>query len=308
MPTFEKTPSRLLVILAFASLYIIWGSTYLFILYAIETIPPFITVGTRFVCASLLLLAWSLLRGEKLPPLRDTGMIGLGGVLMLFVGNGAVTWSEQFVPSGLAAVIVATVPLWFVLLDKREWRYHFSNRWIIIGLLTGFAGVVLLFSGKGAAASTASHPWLPYLVLVAGTIGWATGSLYSKYKPVKASTTMKASIQMMAGGILAYVVSIFSGEPGHFHLSAVSWSSIGALLYLTLAGSVIAYMAYIWLLSTRPAAVVGTYAYVNPVVAVFLGWLFVGETITGKQVLALIVVLAGVLLVNFAKDTKTIKT
>ncbi|MDB5196401.1 MAG: EamA family transporter [Flaviaesturariibacter sp.] len=307
MPTTTKAPSRVLIFLAFASLYLIWGSTYLFILYAIETIPPFFTVGSRYVIAGLLLLGWSLLRGEKLPPIDMIGKIAIGGVLLLFVGNGAVTWSEQYLPSGLAAVIVATVPLWFVLLDKRQWSYHFSNKWIIIGLLTGFAGVVLLFSGKGSNRSSANYSWLPYLVVVAGTIGWAIGSLYSKYKPVEASTTMKAAIQMLAGGILAYIVGFSSGEHRHFYLQQVSASSLGALLFLIIAGSVVAYMAYIWLLSIKPASVVGTYAYVNPVVAVFLGWAFVGETISQLQVLALCVVLAGVLLVNFAKDVKPLQ-
>lgn len=300
-----KEPSTALVVAAFAALYLIWGSTYLGILYGIQTIPPMLMVGSRFLIAGALLLGWCLVRGEKLPPPHSLAAIALGGVLMLFVGNGAVTWAEQYLPSGLAAIIVATVPLWFVLLDKRQWRYHFSNRWILAGLLVGFAGVMLLFSGK-ASGSILGSPMkvLSFFVLIAGTIGWAVGSLYSKYKPVMGSTFMKVAVQMLAAGLLAMAVGLASGEGAKFSWSALSATSVWALAYLIVFGSLVAYLAYIWLLGVRPPSLVGTYAYVNPIVAVFLGWAIAGEPITRQQVLALSVILAGVILVNFSKDKK----
>jgi drug/metabolite transporter (DMT)-like permease len=304
----SKAPSRGLVLLAFAALYLIWGSTYLAILYAVETIPPFFTVAARYLMAGLILLVWSLARGEKLPGLRTTGILSLAGVLMLFIGNGAVTWSEQYLPSGLAAVIVATVPLWFVVLDRGQWVHHFSNRWIIAGLLTGFAGVVLLCLAKKTDDAGKGHHVVAYFVVIAGTIGWAMGSLYSKYKPVEASTTMKSGVQMLAGGALALVVGLLSGEAIGFRPAHVSTSSLWALLYLVIMGSVVAYLSYIWLLGIRPAALVGTYAYVNPVVAVLLGWAFVGEELNRWQVLALFIILLGVILVNLAKEKKTTST
>lgn len=301
--TTQKEPSKALVIAAFAALYIIWGSTYLGILYAIETIPVFMMIGARFLIAGLLLLGWCLLKGEKLPSLKSFGVMGAGGVLMLFVGNGAVVWAEQHISSGLTAIIVASVPLWFVILDKRQWHYYFSNKLIIVGLLVGFAGVLLLFAGKGSIDLTGDKmSLLSFLVLTIGTIGWAVGSLYSKYKTVEGSTTVKAAVQMLAAGVAAMIVAFITKEHQEFSFSQVSATSAIALGYLIVMGSLVAYMAYIWLLSVRPPSLVGTYAYVNPIVAVFLGWWIASEQITSQQVIALSVVLAGVLLVNLSKD------
>jgi drug/metabolite transporter (DMT)-like permease len=221
---------------------------------------------------------------------------------MLFVGNGAVSWSEQYLPSGLAAIVVATVPLWFIVLDKRQWGYHFSNARIMTGILIGFAGVFMLFSGKGSANLASSHEKvIAFLVLITGTIGWAIGSLYSKYKKVEASVTMKAAVQMLTAGLVALVAAFVTGENKDLHIAAISYQSIIALIYLTTMGSLVGFMSYIWLLSVRPASQVGTYAYVNPAVAVFLGWLVLHETITAPQILALLVILAGVILVNLKK-------
>jgi drug/metabolite transporter (DMT)-like permease len=299
----HTAPSKTLIIAAFAALYIIWGSTYLGILYAIQSIPPFLMAGSRFLLAGSLMLAWCIIKKEKAPSLKSTAFIALSGLLMLFVGNGAVTWAEQHIPSGLAAIIVATVPLWFVLLDKRQWRYHFSNKWIIIGLLVGFAGVLLLFAGKSSANILGDKiKIISFFVLIAGTIGWAVGSLVSKYKKVDGSTLMKIAVQMLAAGVAFFIAGFLSGEGRRFAWSAVTTTSILAVLYLALFGSLVAYSAYVWLLSVRTPSLVGTYAYVNPIVAVFLGWAFVGEVIGQQQVIALSVILLGVVLVNFSKD------
>ena len=211
------------------------------------------------------------------------------------MGNGAVTWVEQYLPSGLAAIIVATVPLWFVLLDKRQWSFYFSNKGIILGLLIGFAGVILLFAGKAAANIFDSKiKIISLFVLIIGTLGWTAGSLYSKYKKMEGSTMMKVAIQMLAAGIAFAITGLISGEQKTFVLSNVSATSVGALLYLIVFGSLIGYLAYMWLLSVRPASLVGTYAYVNPVVAVFLGWAFVNETISTQQMIGLGVIITGV--------------
>jgi drug/metabolite transporter (DMT)-like permease len=301
----KKEPAKGLVIAAFAALYIIWGSTYLGMLLAIKSIPPFLMAGTRFLVAGILLYGWCMFRGEKLPSFDSVLKISLGGVLMLFIGTGAVVWAEQYIPSGLVAIIVATVPLWFVLLDKQHWKENLSNKMILFGLLTGFAGVLLLFAGKSAVAITGDKmKMLSFFVLAIGTIGWAIGSLYSKYKKVKGTTTIKAAIQMLAAGIVYLIAGLLAGEQNDFAPHDVSATSIGALIYLILLGSLVGYMSYIWLLSVRSPTLVGTYAYVNPVVAVFLGWLVVGEQITRQQVIALSVVLAGVILVNFAGGKK----
>ncbi len=303
--TAQKTPSKTAVIAAFAAIYIIWGSTYLGILYAIKTIPPFFMAGTRFLVAGLLLLGWCFFKGEKLPDTNSILKIAFSGLLMLFIGNGAVTWVEQYLPSGLAAIIVATVPLWFVLLDKREWKFYFSNKGIILGLLIGFAGVVLLFAGNAATNIFDSQiKIISLFVLMIGTIGWTVGSLYAKYKTMEGSTTMKVGLQMLAAGIAFAITGVASGEQNGFSVNEVGSTSIIALLYLIIFGSLVGFLAYMWLLSVRPASLVGTYAYVNPVVAVFLGWAFVNETISTQQMIGLGIIILGLLLVNLSKDKK----
>jgi drug/metabolite transporter (DMT)-like permease len=304
----SKAPAKSLVIAAFAAIYIIWGSTYLGILLAIETIPPFMMAGTRFLIAGLLLLAWARARGEKLPERSSVGRISLSGVLMLFIGNGAVTWVEQYLPSGLAAIIVATVPLWFVLLDRKQWKFYFSNRQIILGLCIGFAGVILLFAGKEAAGLFNDRmKFISLLVLMLGTLSWTAGSLYAKYREMQGSTLMKVAIQMTAAGLSFILVSFLAGEWNDFSLASVSGESLAALLYLVIFGSMIAYMAYMWLLGVKPASLVGTYAYVNPVVAVFLGWLVANERIGIQQAIGLAVILVGLMIVNFSKEKIPVK-
>ena len=304
MTAVQKQP-KALIILAFLALYIIWGSTYLGIKYAIQTIPPFFMVGIRFSIAGLLLLVWCIIKKESLPSLKSIGLISLAGILMLFIGNAAVVYAEQYLPTGLVSILVATVPLWFVILDKRQWRFHFSNKLIIVGLLIGFAGVLMLFAGKGSIGITGSKmKIISFFILIAGSIGWAIGSLYSKYKKTDGSTIVKVAIQMLAAGVVAIIAGFINKEQHVFEISKVSLTSILALCYLITMGSLVAFIAYIWLLSVRPPSLVGTYAYVNPVVAVFLGWLIADEIITTQQIIALAIVLLGVLLVSLSKEKK----
>lgn len=301
----RKEPSALWVVAAFAAIYLIWGSTYLAIMIAIRDIPPLLMAGIRFLIAGVLLYFFARFRGESTPGWRSFGSISLAGILMLFLGTGAVVWSEQYLSSGLTAIIVATVPLWFVLLDKRQWRFNFSNKWIIAGLLIGFIGVLLLFADK-RTFGFAGDKWkiISFFVLTGGSIAWAIGSLQAKYRTVEGSTVMKAAIQMIAAGSCSVLAGLLGGEHHRLVWSAVSQDSVLALLYLIIIGSLVGYMAYVWLLSVRSPALVGTYAYVNPVVAVFLGWLIIGEVISGQQVIALAVILAGVILVTLSKELK----
>jgi len=204
----------------------------------------------------------------------------------------------------LAAIIVATVPLWFVLLDRRQWHYYFSNRQIILGLCIGFAGVILLFSGKSAAHLFEDRMRIiSLIVLLIGTLSWATGSLYAKYRKIQGSTLVKVAIQMTAAGI-AFLLMAFFFESQDPRAGSMTWTSMLALMYLIVFGSMIAYMAYMWLLSVRPASLVGTYAYVNPVVAVLLGWMVAGEKIGSQQIIGLAVILCGLFIVNFSKEKK----
>jgi drug/metabolite transporter (DMT)-like permease len=297
----HKEPSKALIILAFAAIYIVWGSTYIAILFAIKHIPVFTMSGMRFFTAGLILYTWCRLQGQPTPKLSAVLQISFSGVLMLFFGTGAVAWVEQYIPSSLAAIIVATVPLWFVIIDKRQWSFHFSNKWFVIGLVAGFAGVLLLFADrKTFSFSGDSMKLVSFFVMIAGSISWAVGSLFLKYKKIEATPAMKAAIQMMAAGIVFFIVSVVTKEEVIW--SSITVSSILGLIYLICMGSLLGYMAYIWLLGVRPPSVVGTYAYVNPVVALFLGGLIIHEQITRHQVIALAVILIGVLLVNIPKD------
>lgn len=297
--------SKALVLAAFAAVYMIWGSTYLAIFFAVKTIPPFLMAGTRFLVAGLALMIWALVKGQQIPDGRSILKISVGGILMLALGNASLGWVEQNLPSGLAAILVATVPLWFVILDKRQWVYYFSNKQIVFGLVIGFAGVILLFAGKGSAdLFTSRVKIMSLIVLLIGTIGWTVGSLYSKYQKINGSTLMKVAIQMLASSIVIFICSFAFHEQKGFSLSDVSWHSVLALAYLVVMGSLVAYMAYIWLLSIRPASLVGTYAYVNPVVAVFLGWLIAGEHVSLQKIIGLAVIIAGLVVVNMSKEKK----
>ena len=299
----QKNPSKALIVTAFALLYIIWGSTYLGILIAVKSIPPFLMAGTRFVIAGIILYTWCRLKGEATPDIKSIGHISLSGILLLFIGNSGLVWVEQYLPSGFAAIVIATTPLWFVILDKRQWKFHFANKPIIIGLLIGFAGVLSLFAGKSDIHfSDNKMQLISFFVLVLGSISWASGTLYSKYKKANGSNAMKAAIQMMAAGLVAAATSISTGEMHQFSWNNVSVEAIMAVAYLITFGSLIGYMSFVFLMSVRPPSIVGTYAYVNPVVAVFLGWLFAHEQITWHQVIALAIILTGVIIVNFSKE------
>ena len=294
----KTNPSGGMIVAAFAAIYLIWGSTYLAILYGLKTMPPFLMSGLRFFTAGAILLAWRLAQGER-PLARPSLQNAVAGIFMLFGGTGAVVWVEQYITSGLAAITVASLPFWFVLLDYRQWSYNFSQKLILGGIAIGFVGVLTLFASDSGQIS--GHTLFAMLVLLAGCISWAGGSLFLKYTPNSQSTTLNAGIQMLAAGLFSLLFSGATGEMQSFSLADVSLESWLGLTYLITFGSLLAYLSYVWLLSVRPVVQVGTYAYVNPVVAVMLGTLFAQEPFSGRQLLALLVILAGVLLINLPK-------
>ncbi len=294
----KTLPPTGLVVAAFAAIYLIWGSTYLAILFGLKTMPPFIMSGIRFAIAGAILLAWRYLQGER-PASKPTLQNAIAGVFMLFGGTGAVVWSEQHITSGMAAIVVAGMPFWFVLLDYRQWSYNFSQKLVLGGIVIGFVGVLTLFGADSAHFSEKAI--FAMLVLLVGCISWAGGSLYLKYNSNSQSSMMNAGVQMLAAGIFSLVVGWAAGETKTFSFAAVSAESWLGLSYLITFGSLLGYLSYVWLLGVRPVVQVGTYAYVNPVVAVVLGWLFANEPFSGRQLVALAVILAGVLLINLPK-------
>jgi drug/metabolite transporter (DMT)-like permease len=301
--------SKWTIILAFAAVYIIWGSTYLAILIGIKEIPPFLLSALRFLLAGAALYAWCLWKKEPIPSWKDIGINAVCGILMLFGGTVSVTWAEQYISSSLAAIIVTSLPFWFVLLDKKQWSYYFSHKMIIAGLLLGFVGVALLVSFGHTTSPNAAEKGKQIagaLVIVGGGIAWTIGSLFSKYRPASSSLLVNGSIQLLATGIFTGLISLINGEPQNMEWSQVSTPSWLALAYLATMGSIVAYLSYLYLLKMRPAAQVSTYVYVNPIVALLLGALVASEPIGWWQVIALLIILCGVLLVNMPKYSKAL--
>jgi drug/metabolite transporter (DMT)-like permease len=311
-----KTPSNVLVVAAFATVYIVWGSTYFFIRISLEHIPPYILGAMRFIASGVLMLAWCALRGEKIFSWKYIRPAVISGLLLLGIGNGGLIWSEQYLASSLAAILLAAGPIWFVLLDKSKWKENFSSKATVIGLLVGFGGVILLFgerllhsfgnahaSGDGGTVQGVGGHWqlIALGVLIIGSVSWAAGSLYSKYRAAGNPNSINAGWQMLAAGIAFVPASWGSGELSHFHLQDVSTTSWLAVLYLVTMGSLAGYTAFTWLLQVRSATQVSTHAYVNPVVAVLLGVFFAGENMSPIQLLGLAIILVSVLLINLAK-------
>lgn len=300
----NKNASPFLVILSFATVYTVWGSTYFFILKALQGFPPMFLGALRFIIAGLIMLGWSFLRGEKMFILKDIKHSALSGILMLFVGTGIVIWVEQYLPSAFVAILVSAAPLWFVLMDKPKWKENFTNKATITGLIIGFIGIVLLFSEKINSAFSLGGNHAEFgsmLLLLVGSLSWTAGSLFSKYKATSGSNTVNVGWQMLAAGIPFIPISFLLGEPQHLQWKSIPVNAWLSVLYLIFFGSIAAYTAYVWLLQVRPAAQVSTYAYVNPVVAVLLGVLFASEKISFVQLLGLAIILGSVLLINLAK-------
>lgn len=296
-----------MVVLAFATVYIVWGSTYFFIQRALEGFPPFFLGAFRFIIAGLLMLGWSLMQGEEVFSWKVMKPAIVTGLLLLFVGNGVIIWVEQFLPSAMVAIMVSSAPLWFVLLDKPKWSENLSNKSTIVGLVIGFAGVILLFYEKIMATMSSlnsSRDLFAMVLVVFSSMAWAGGSLYSKYNSVSNSATVNSTWQMLAAGIAFIPGTFISGEWAAINISAIPMNAWLATIYLILIGSIAGFSAYVWLLKVQPATKVSTYAYVNPVVAVLLGIFFAHESITPLQISGLIVILGSVLLINLHKYRK----
>ncbi len=303
----QKSASPLMVIIAFATVYIVWGSTYFFIKMAVDGFPPLLLGALRFLTAGILLLTWCKFKGEQIFIKRNIIHAAVTGFLLLVIGNGAVIWVEQTLPSAMVAIMVSSAPIWFVLFDKQNWRVNFKNTSTIIGLVIGFAGVVLLFSEqiRGLFDSSTGLSKLPgMLLLLIGAMSWASGSLYSKYNNTQGSASVNTAWQMLAAGLIFLPSSFLTHEVQNLQWQNIPTHSWLALLYLVIFGSIAAFSAYVWLLQVRPATQVSTYAYVNPVIAVILGVLFAHESITLLQVGGLVIILGSVLLINLSKYRK----
>ncbi len=294
-----SNPPRWQVIAAFAAVYLIWGSTYLGIRFAIETIPPYLMAGTRFLAAGVLLYVWQRLYGVPRPNrLHWRSALIIGGLLLLG-GNGSVTWAEQRVPSGLASLLIATVPLWISLLDWLRPGGTRPGGRVIAGLVVGFVGMVVLVGPTSLAGGSQVDP-AGALALLGAALSWAVGSLYSRTPHAQQpdSPLMGTAIEMLAGGALLMMVALVRGELTRFDPAAVSLRSGLALGYLILFGAIVGFSCYIWLLKVTTPARASTYAYVNPIVAVFLGWALASEPLSPRTLIAAPMIIAAVVLIT----------
>jgi drug/metabolite transporter (DMT)-like permease len=288
--------SRASILAGFAAIYVVWGSTYLAIRVAIDSIPPFLMAGARFLVAGAALYAWSRLRGAPAPTRRQWTTGAIVGAFLLLGGNGGVVWAEQRVASGVAALLVATVPLWIVVL---EWMRGGKRPGLgtAAGVALGLAGLGLLVE-PGGLMGGGRIDTLGVVVLVAASLSWSIGSLYSRSHASADNPLLGSGVQMLMGGAWLVLFSLVTGDAMRLDASAVTGRSLLALLYLILFGSLVGYTAYIWLLGVTTPSRVATYAYVNPVVAVFLGWLILDEPVTTRVLVAAGVIVAAVALIT----------
>ncbi|MDN3582141.1 EamA family transporter [Mucilaginibacter flavus] len=304
----QKKAPTLWVIVAFATVYIVWGSTYFFIQMAVHGFPAMLMGALRYTMAGLLMLGWCAIKGDRIWVTKDVIKSGISGLIMLFVATGIVFWVEQTLPSAMVAITVSTGPIWFVALDKVNWRVNFKSKSTIGGLVMGFAGVILLF-GEQVNKAFIGNPSAPsvsaMLLLVLGPVAWSAGSLYSKKHATTGPARLNSAWQMIIAGIAFIPAGIAHHEFSGFSLMNVPAHAWWAIVYLILFGSIAAFSAYVWLLQVKPATQVSTHSYVNPVIAVLLGVLFAAEHISLLQVIGLVVILLSVLLINLAKYRKT---
>lgn len=282
------------LVLAFIAIYFVWGSTYLAIRYAVESIPPLLMMGTRSLVAGLIIVAWSRLRGDPWPKTEHFPALFIIGALFFLVGHGLLAWAEQTVPSGLAALLVATEAAWIALIESVVVGFYVLGKRGIAGLALGFVGIALLVLPTGDFGSGHTNI-IGAVAVVVGALSWSCGAVYSRVAKLPSSPMMTAGLEVIIGGILLLLTGALFGEFGELH--AVSMRSLLSLLYLIVFGSVVTFTAYVWLLTKISATRVSTHTYANPVIAVLLGWIFAGESLTFLTTIAGAVIVLSIYLV-----------
>ncbi len=290
------------ILLAFAAIYVIWGTTYLAMAIAVQSLPPFAIAGSRFVVAALVLIAIMTCRGVGLPTLRQWKWAAIIGCCLVVGGNGLVMWGIQKIPSGICAVVIATMPLWMTLFDWLFYRGPKPGWRVCLGLVLGLAGIVLLIGPSQLSTEQARWHLPSMLAVVCAPIFWSLGSLHSRQVDLPENVFMSTGVQMLCGGTVLLGVSVLLREPFSIDWSAVQWSSVAAVVYLAIFGSLVALTSYMWLLKNAVASRVATYTYINPVIAVFLGWWVLSEPITWTTFLAIVVIVSAVAMIVTLKQ------
>ena len=293
--------------IALLALYIVWGSTYLAIRFAVETIPPFMHAALRFLLSGAILYIWRRMAGDEAPTLSNWKATAIVGAALLLGGNGLVAWAEQTVPSGIAALMISTSPFWLVLFEafrsgggKPTWQS-------IVGLIMGFGGVFLLIGPAEILGTSAKFDTFGIVLLLLAPISWSMGSIYARGADMPKSTLLGTGMEMLTGAVALFLVSLFKGEFSGFSFAQVSTQSWLGLLYLVTFGSLVGFVAYGWLLHNAPVSLLSTYAYVNPVVAVFLGWLLANEKLTPQMGVASAIIIGSVILIKSARQVSAKK-
>lgn len=287
---------------ALFSLYIIWGSTYLAIRFAVETLPPFLHASIRFLISGLILYLWRRAAGDTVPTKSNWKATAIVGTFLLLGGNGLVSLAEKTVPSGIAALLITTSPFWLVLFEAMRSGGTKPNWLSILGLLIGFSGVFILVGPAEIAGAGHKFDTFGVILLLIAPILWSSGSIYARGADMPKSTLMSTGMQMLAGSVSLFIVSVATGELSGFSFADVTARSWWGLIYLITFGSLVGFVSYGWLLHNAPVSLTSTYAYVNPVVAVFLGWLFAGEELNARTVVASAIIIGSVVLINYARQ------
>lgn len=287
--------------LALAAVYLIWGSTYYAIKVLVHTVPPFFVSGFRFIFAGLILLAWELLRGTSMPTGREWLTGTVTGIAMIVFGYGSVVWTSQFTPSAIIAIMVSAVPIWMTVLSLLNPSYANPKLRVYVGLIIGLIGVTIMVNPFDIGAESSIKLEHAALILI-GTLGWSLGSLYSARAPRHKSMFMSIALQMTVGGFALCMVGVITGELNSLRLESFTWEAWVALFYLVIFGSLIAFSAYIYLLNNVAPSLAGTYAFVNPLVAMVIGSVLAGELLTARDLVAAAVILAGVVLITLGQS------
>ncbi len=298
----KNSPSSLFIWLAMISVYVVWGSTYLAIRLAVQTMPPFLMAGVRFIIAGSVLYLCRRMLGDPNPSLAEWRSAAIVGLFLLVGGNGGVVWAEQRVPSGIAALLVGTSPLWMILIDRFLPSGRRPHRWAFLGVGLGFLGIVVLMDPFQSISATEIIDSNGAGILLGASFLWSIGSLYSRQAQLPPSPLLGTGMEMLTGGLGLILLGILTGEMGRLHLSSISRASWVGWLYLIVFGSWIGFTAYTWLLRSAPTPLVSTYAYVNPIVAVLLGYILAEELLTFRIALAASMVVGSVALISISQQ------
>lgn len=292
---------------ALIALYIVWGSTYLAMRFVVETMPPFMYAAMRFFISGAILFVWRRAAGDEIPTLSNWKSTAIVGTLLLLGGNSLIAVAEKNVPSGIAALMISTSPFWLTLFEALRARGNKPTWQAVLGLLIGFGGVFLLIGPANITGSNQKFALASTLLLLIAPMLWSLGSIYARGADMPKSGLMSTGMQMLASSLPLFIVSAATGELNGFSLAQVSIHSWIGMLYLIVAGSLIGFVSYGWLLHNAPLSLTSTYAYVNPVVAVFLGWLLASEALNTRIVLASAIIIGSVIFINLTRQASVKK-